>query len=641
MIELVKQGRRIVLRTSDHLTGMKTAIPGAYLTTSGHWTVPLDMETCRLLRQKFGSKLRVTSELRRWAMGITQSRKAMSALAKAPSAELEVLPSKCPKLYSAMEHRPYQLAGVRFLADNRATLLADDPGLGKTLIALGAVIESEVPGPYLVVAPKTASDSVWRREIHRWLPRPYQAITMPELRPAREKLLQCMPLTATTWVIVHPEMVMAQSYLTCTECGKSYVDKGRAMRQLPCGHMRRGSKSRLVCSYPMLFERTEWGVIIVDECHDSLIKRTGLPTQRRRGIEALPLRTDSMRIAMSGTPCDSKPHQLWGTLNWLNPTVYSAFHRWAELYWLKGGYTGFEIGEFRKDREQLLWDSLSSISLRRTKGEVANDLPPKLYVGTPFDPDDPSSPVGIWLPMSGRQAKAYRDIERYSVTELASGRLETITALAELTRLKQLASSFGDIERHRRNGETYFKYEPRIPSNKLSWIIDSLEEWGYPHNPLTKVVIVSFYSGIMRAFARALETHFKTKSGKHLCTGITGNTPMDRRKAIIDRFNTTQRYPSIMFLNVRAGGTAITLDSADRMIFVSETRNPDQQRQAEDRIHRVSNPRQCMYYYLRSIGTVDIGTALINQEREQDTHRLLDTRRGIDYVRHVLDLSHH
>jgi len=94
-----------------------------------------------------------------------------------------------------------------------------------------------------------------------------------------------------------------------------------------------------------------------------------------------------------------------------------------------------------------------------------------------------------------------------------------------------------------------------------------------------------------------------------------------------------------MMLNVKAGGTAITIDSADRMIFISETRNPAQQSQAEDRIHRVSNPRQCMYYYLRSLGTVDVGTSLVNQEADRESRRLLDGRRGVEYVRHVLDLS--
>jgi hypothetical protein len=46
-----------------------------------------------------------------------------------------------------------------------------------------------------------------------------------------------------------------------------------------------------------------------------------------------------------------------------------------------------------------------------------------------------------------------------------------------------------------------------------------------------------------------------------------------------------------------------------------------------------------MYYYLRSLGTVDVGTAIISQQRDQETRRLLDVRRGISYVKQVIDLS--
>jgi len=370
----------------------------------------------------------------------------------------------------------------------------------------------------------------------------------------------------------------------------------------------------------------------------------------------LKVRGDGIKIAMSGTPFDSKPHQLWGTLNWLDPVTNSAFHRWAELYWSKGGYTGFQIGEFRKDREKMLWDSLSAVAIRRTKREVAPDLPEKIYVGSPLMPTDPGSPVGIWLPMDGKQHTAYKQMEEISVAELDSGRLEAVTGLSELTRLKQLACAYGNIETRmaRVKCEQYYEphpscgkehreprpfYTPELPSNKFDWIIESLEEWGYPKTPVDKVVIVSFYTGILRMMAHGIHKHFKVKKGAPLVTGISGKTPSDKRRKIIDTFN-APGGAHIMMLNVKAGGTAITIDSADRMIFISETRIPDQQKQAEDRIHRVSNPRQCMYYYLRSLETVDVGTALVNQDADRDTHRLLDGRRGVEYLRQVMDLSH-
>lgn len=685
-INIEKRGRRIEVRSRQHIPGLKTTIPGSYQSVDGHWTVPLSLESCKLLRQKFGRQLVVGNELKRWAYGVVQSRKQMAALASKQDTPLEHLPRLAPRLYKAMQARRYQRVGARFIAENHATLIADDPGLGKTLIAMGGILEAEVPGPYLIVAPKTAAESVWQREIQRWLPPNHRPVIMPDFRYQRERKLRLTSFTDKTWIIVHPEMVMVQSWLICTQivdkkkryrnkrtgairrviktepCGVRTIAAQKQATMLKCGHTKTRKTKRLdLPSYSQLFDGVEWGAIIVDESHESLIRRTGVPTQRRRGLDLLPLRNDGLRIAMSGTPFDSKPHQLWGTLNWLDPQQYSAFHRWAELYWQKGGYTGFEIGEFRKDREEMLWSSLSAISLRRTKAEVAPDLPPKLEIGTPLDPSDPLSPIGIWLEMEPKQAKAYEEMEKLSTTELESGRLEAITALAELTRLKQLASSYGDITRKlvrtrcdpsdwvnslqcndcQRQGwheEEQFKYIPTLPSNKFNWIAESLEEWGYPKNPLTKVVIVSFYTGILDVFANGLEKHFKSSKDSPLCAAITGRIPPKDRRTIIDRFNSGYG-PDVMMLNVKAGGTAITIDTADRMVFVSETRSPDQQKQAEDRIHRVSNPRHCMYYYLRSIGTVDVGTAIVNKELTQDTHRLLDERRGVAYMRQILDLS--
>lgn len=670
-IHLEKRGNRIEVRSTQPLPGFRTTIPGAYLTTQGFWTVPLSLETCQLLRQKYKDSLNVGSELKRWARTARQSRDYMANLAVAADAPVDVLETVAPSLAEAMNARTYQRVGVRFIADTNAALLADDPGLGKTLQIMGGLLEAEVPGPYLVIAPKSAADSVWRREIMRWLPSEHRAIILPETREARERKIRLGRYGAKTWLIIHPEVVMVQAYWVCQyrvpagpnglstrPCEHRTVEGNRQRRTLDCKHQRdRKTKKDLVYAYPWLFDM-EWGAIISDESHEVLIKRKGVPTQRRRGMDLLKLRPDGIKIASSGTPYENRPHQLWGTLNWLDPKTYSAFNRWAELYWQKGGYTGHEIGEFRSDREQMLWDSLKGVALRRTKAEVAKDLPPKFYVGSPLEAADEDSPVGIWLPMLDKQEQAYHDLVKTSVAELESGRLEAADGLTELTRLKQLACAYGDLsttmvrvrceplkcQASRCSGwheELRQIYRPTLPSNKFRWIVDSLEEWGYPKNPLTKVVIVSMYTSVLMVFQREIEKHFKTKPHQPLCTAITGLTPGKHRRRIIDEFNRRDAdTPQIMLLNVKAGGTAITLDTADRMIFVSETRIPDQQKQAEDRIHRVSNPRQCLYYYLRSTGTVDEGTALMNVELEQLSHRLLDGRRGIEYFKHVLELSH-
>lgn len=649
-VYLEKRGRRITVTSSEPLPGLKSTIPGAYQTVSGAWTVPLSIESCKLLRGKYGQRLRIGTELRRWAKGVQDSRAYMAELAASEDAELEYLPEAAPRLARAMSRRKYQRVGVRYIADNPSTLVADEPGLGKTLMAMGGILEAQIPGPYLVVAPKTAADSVWRREITRWLPDEHRAIILPDLWYDRDRKIRLSRYGKHTWLIVHPEIVLVQAWWLC-ECGKRTVQTNHQQRTLDCGHVRdRKTKKITEPRYPKIFD-IEWGAIIVDESHESLIRRKGTPTQRRRGLDMLRVRADGIKLAMSGTPFDSKPHQLWGTLNWLDSGQYSAFHRWAELYWEKGSKSNFfQIGEFREDREKMLWDSLSAIALRRTKIEVAKDLPPKIYVGSPLEPSDEDSPVGIWLEMEDKQADAYAQMEATSVAELESGRLEAITALAELTRLKQLACSYGKLEyklvrvrdpdTREWNTENKQIYTPELPSNKFKWTVEMLEEWGYPDRPLTGVVIVSFFTGILTTFGAGIEKHFKTKENSPLCTAITGRTPSKHRRAIIDRYNSAPKgSPRVMLLNVKAGGTAITLDSADHTIFISETRIPDQQLQAEDRTHRISNPRQCLYFYLRSLGTVDVGTALVNQEASRATHRLLDQRRGVDYMRQVLDLS--
>src|SRR5688572_28447442 len=137
-----------------------------------------------------------------------------------------------------------------------------------------------------------------------------------------------------------------------------------------------------------------------------------------------------------------------------------------------------------------------------------------------------------------------------------------------MTRLKQLACSYGDMHsrfvgvpcmksqfphapcEYVRHKEERFFYDPQLPSNRFTWTVDSLEEWGYPHDPLTKVVIVSFYTGILELFQQGLEKHFKTKPRKPLCTAITGRTPNKDRRRIIDRFNESDNE-HVMLLNVK------------------------------------------------------------------------------------------
>lgn len=594
------------------------------------WTFPLSVESCLLLRETFGPRLQIGHDLAAWFRAERGERETMGALAGAKNAELYRVPAVAPALYKAMLERPYQPVAARFIADGKRVLIADHPGLGKTLEAIAGIVESGEPGPYLVaVCPKIAAKQGWGREIPRWLSG-QKAINLPEGRAARDVILDRLgeEELASTWLIVHPEILNTKSFWICSECKEETSWTKKPKPVLDCGHNRDNPRVRHEHNFPQVFG-IEWGAVIVDESDEMLIARSGDPTQRRRGLELLNIRESGLAVAMSGTPWGEKPFQLWGTLNWLHPKKYSGKWRWIEQYWKLGGYSGYEIGPLIKEREPMLWDSLKDVVLRRTKAEVAQDMPPKTYIGTPYDPSDFDSPVGIWIDMEPAQAKAYNQILKSSAAELENGRLEAVGVLAELTRLQQFASSSGLLDER---GE----FMPNLPSNKFEWLQEMLRQLGIPKDPQGKVVVVSKFTKLLTMFSFGLP-----EAQRGMSAMLTGAVSEKRRRDALDRFEMEPGTdsPHVLFLNTAAGGRALTIDSADDMVMLDRSGSAVMQ-QVEDRIHRVSKPRPVRYHYLGSVGTVDVGQAIVNARRSEDSDRLLDGRRGIEYFRQVLEASH-
>lgn len=634
-----KAGNRIVLTRPDDrpIRGLNTHIPGANRRKDGSWTVPLRLDVCRLLRSHYGKRLRVGRRLAAWANEAVRTEQELGKLSGQMSALLHMLPSQYPKLAKAMHSRTYQQVGVKFIAEGRRVLIADDVGLGKTIQAMGGIVEAGQCGPYLVVCPKTATTVVWEPEIKRWLP-DHNPITMPEGGAKRRQLLdgwleymrqhkEGSPLTYPdkTWIIINPAMLRVKSYWDCKRCS-TRTPTSRS-KKLKCGHPKKQAKTVHEPEYPQLFE-VEWGAIIIDESDQCLIKQSiRNPTQTRRGADMLQSPEDGIRIAQSATPNRSRPYLLWGTLNWLRAKEHKGLWPWAETYFeVTENFMGArEIGRLRTDREQLLQQSLSGIMLRRERSEVAPELPDRIYMGTPLPDveDQGGRERGIWLPMKGEQARAYKEMVKYGAAKVLNGHVNAVGSLAELTRLRQLASAYGTI-----NARASF--EVCGPSNKLEYLKELLEQMGFPHSPQTKLVVVSQYTSLLGYVSNELDLDHGMITG-----AVTGADRADAVKS----FNSPKRNsPHIMFLNIDAGGSAITLDAADDMVFLDEVL-PDQHEQAEGRIdnrrpeHKIV-PRR--YYYLRSLGTVDIGTMYTNLDMSAENLRALG---GVEYAQHVLQSS--
>jgi SNF2 family DNA or RNA helicase len=637
-IQATVVGNRIHVRSPGiYIKALSKSIPGAnWSKTSRAWTLPLSMDSCRALREYCGASLEILPPLWLWAREAVTREQTLGDLGRRLSGvELRRVP-EYPAMAKAMANRPYQAAAARFVAEGRSVLIADTPGLGKTLEAIAGCVEAanEPAGPYLVCAPQTSLEVVWERELQMWLPEEASVFVVDGSKGRRDKTLaEALDPEwdlSTTWVIVNIEMLRTKSFWTCPECGQEWQasDHPRA-NIIDCGHDPKKAKTRSEHKFPQLFSQT-WGGIIMDECQRSLIRTSGTPTQTRAGAMLLQTRSDGVRIALSGTPMRGRSQRLWGTLNWLRRDLHTGFWSWVERYWYVDKHMGIRtIGDLRLDRAGALSKSLDGMVIRRTKAEVSPELPAKQYMGSALDPRDPDESVAVWLPMTSKQQRAYNEMLKFGSARVKGGVLNAVGILAELTRLKQFANCYGEMK------EESTEFQPALPSNKFDWLVQFLTERSIidpDEAPTGKVVVVSQFTQILDVFADAL-----AKLGARPLY-ITGNVTGRKRQAQVDAFNDMDSGFNVLFLNTTAGGVSITLDAADDMVFLDETWIPDDQEQAEDRINN-RRPEEKIatrrYWYLKSIGSVDESIAITNLHMDQQQKELLDGRRGIAYIREV------
>lgn len=596
------------------------------------WHAPLDMDTAKDIRsvaKHFGQKLLLEAEFFEWA---TKEKARYANLLKpddltADTSEwLPRLRKERPDLIEAMSSKPWQIPGTSFIVGQDNVLLADQPGLGKTIQTLAAIAERDVRGPILVVAPRTAVNVTWPEEIAQWLGEDEAIFKISgSVKPAeREIILKEIRKHAEKrphdrlWVLCGPNYLRIRAKLD---------DYGNYQRDS------NGHKMVKVINEGLedLF-KIRWSAVIVDESHQTLAGASGnkkKQSAQRQGLGALTVKDGGIRIAISGTPFRGKTENLWGTLNWLYPEKYTSYWNWIKRhYGIKTTGSRFGSGIGKGDiiiDEKKFFAELKPIMVRRTKAEVAPSLPPKVYAGTHLDPNDPKSPVAVWLPMSGKQQAQYDEIvQQAMVTINAMG--ETIDVngvLAEMTRMKQVANS-AILQ-----GPGISGVLPALPSNKMEWIENFLED---RIDAGTKVIVASQFTGFINLMSDYLN---QKKIGHYKLTGATNDA---ERLRIKTEFQKEGEGEMVILLNTKAGGVSLTLDRADDVVIVDETWVNDDTEQLEDRAHRVSRDHNVTIWKLCSLNTIDEQIARINSRRDADAKSVLDKQRGVNYVKTLLGM---
>lgn len=600
---------------------------------SGFWTylhvLPKRLDTLRVvsseLKRGYDGNVGWHPDVTKFIKTETKRIKGITSILDQPYQELPVIAEKNRMLYRALCIGPrgkdmtvrekskafkewdpsYQTTDVRFLADCPNPLNGNQPGVGKTIETIGAIIEGETPGPWLVVCPLTAINRVWADELERWQEDDFYLVTGSKrdrqayLAHAKERYDSG---DRNFWVVCNPEMIRYK--------GNYQLDGWTGEKVLV-------STESL---FPE-FHEIEWGAVILDEFH-----RMGMGNTATLSSRAMRKLKAGKKIALSGTPMGGKPIKLFGILQWLEPELFTSKHAFGHMYLdvlsegnKDNGYRSAQYGGVKEGREAAFWEMLKRYMVRHRKEEVAPWLPPKQYVHHDCE-------------MKPDQLKQYKEFAHAAEITIAEQNLGAVGILAEYTRLKQFANAECVVEVIGKEidpdtGMTRDKLslKPLPKSGKLDTLAEIMEEIGLEKDvewsARTEQLIVFTQ---FKDMALMLERWMRDRGMR--VARITGDVKLADRDHFQQRFK--ERSLDVMIMNHKAGGVAINLETCNTVVFMDEMWDPDDQEQAEDRAHRTSKTQQVTIHYLRSVGTVEHHIWNTTKAKSEQNWNVLDARRG-------------
>ncbi len=413
------------------------------------------------------------------------------------------------------------------------------------------------------------------------------------------KTLQVLALLAARPIAGKPSLIVCPASVVPVwreEINKFYPHL--AVEVLKTGHdfTQRADAAIWLASYTQLRKHrallsgVEFGYAVLDE--GQFIKNPDAKiTQTCFAVRAL------HRVVLTGTPLENRQLDLWSIFRFLLPG-------------LLGTRSSFEasLGADREGTLTRLRAQLAPFILRRTKREVAQELPPKVE-------------MDLICPLTDVQRAEYARIcseglERLGDDVGAAMREKSFGFLALLTRLRQTCCDPDMLP---------WLKAPLTDSGKINLLIEKLTEIvGSGH----KVVIFSQFVMLLDRVRAALVQHFPDLARFEL-TGMT----LDRLKPV----QSFQNAPgaAAMLVSLKAAGTGITLHAADYVFLLDPWWNPAVEAQAVDRVHRIGQTNTVFVYRMVTAGTIEERIQVLKSSKKDLFEKLIGGLGG-DF-----DLSQH
>lgn len=423
--------------------------------------------------------------------------------------------------------RPYQVAGyqwLNYLADIKwGGILADDMGLGKTVQALSFLeyYRSAKGGlKALVVCPTTLIYN-WENEIKKFTPELTYRIHHGATRTRSKEEILDHDITITTYGTLRSDIKLLMS--------------------------------------------VNFDYVILDESQ-------AIKNPSSKVTKAACLLNAKHRLCMSGTPLQNNTFDVFAQMNFLNPGMLGTMEYFRQEF-------AMPIDKFgEQDRKEHLKKILYPFILRRTKEQVARDLPEK-------------QEMILWCEMEDEQRKIY-DAYRNDFRDKILGTIQEqgiqksqLTILQGLMKLRQICDSPAIL-----NEEEKFENH----SIKLDELAREITENISNH----KALVFSQFLGMLALIRTKLdELGVKYEY-------FDGSTSAPDREKAIQSFQGDESV-RVFLISLKAGGVGLNLTAADYVYIVDPWWNPAVEQQAIDRTHRIGQTKNIFAYRMICRDTIE------------------------------------
>ncbi len=431
--------------------------------------------------------------------------------------------------------RPYQEQGFQwlwFLHDIASGgILADDMGLGKTvqtialLLAVKSAVEKDAKADgkkkfkALIVAP-TSVVTNWERELDKFAPSLKHMVWHGGGRKERTDELEDADVVITSYALLRRD----EELLSKLDLTYGILDEAQNIKN-PLSATARAAKK--------------------------------LKSHRR--------------LALTGTPIENRLSEIWSIFDFVSPGLLGPLDKFEERY-----ARPIDAGDAKA--AQRLRATIHPFILRRTKAEVAKDLPEKIETDN-------------FCELTGEQAALYQAVLK-EVRAQVMGEVERqglaksqIQILAGLTRLRQAACDPRLLGLPREFGD-----EDSGKLVALRELIQTSIAGGH------RVLVFSQFVTMLQIIKRAME---EDGVGYEYLDGATKD-----RQARVENFQ-RENGPSVFLISLKAGGSGLNLTAADTVIHFDPWWNPAVEDQATDRAHRIGQTKVVTTYRLIAKGTIE------------------------------------